>query len=253
MTLPPGTAKEVLLVRQSTVGPGRVLWLGVGVMTVVALCVAAVLLAGSRHGETSSPTEDDGRRAGSERAPAEEPTMSDGQRVLTEREALVQDARWYARDMGVPLKEAIRRLQMQDDPLPTNLERMLKKEEPDSYAGLWLRHEPDYGITVALAGDSEDVAEKVRRFVEGTQWEGTVNIKRVEASLSELNAARAEAEEMMDRLGVRYDSGGNIYKNRMEIYVANKERVLRKLDAAGLEIPRHVVLLEGLASPDFPE
>lgn len=231
------------------------LLLGAGVAAVVALGVAAILLAGPRPEEASeAPTsEDGGRRAGSERAPAEEPTMIDGQRALTEREALVQDARWYAKEADVPLKEAIRRLQMQDDPLPTNLERKLKKEEPDSYAGLWLRHEPDYGITVALAGDSEAAADKVRRFVEGTQWEGTVNIKRVEASLIELNAARAEAEGMMDRLGVRYDSGDNIYKNRMEIYVANKERVLRKLDAAGLETPRHIVLLEGMASPDVPE
>ena len=241
--------------RRSAAGFGRVLLLGTGVAVVIALGVAAVLLAGPRPEKASeAPTsKDGGRRAGSQRAPAEEPTMIDGHRVLTEREALVQDARWYAKEADVPLKEAVRRLEMQDDPLPTNLERELRQEEPDSYAGLWLRHEPDYGITVALAGDSEAPAEKVRHFVEGTQWEGTVNIKRVEASLTELRAARAEAEGMMDRLRVRYDSGDNIYKNRMEIYVADKARVLRKLDAAGLEMPRHVVLLEGMASPDVPE
>jgi hypothetical protein len=176
--------------------------------------------------------------------------MIDGHRVLTEHEALVQDARAYAKGTGIPLKEAIRRLQMQDDPLPTDLEHMLKKEEPASYAGLWIRHKPDYGITVALAGDSEVAAEKVRRFVEDTQWEGTVNIKHVEASLVELNAARAEAEGMLDRLGIAYDSGDNLFKNRMEIYVANKERVLRTLDAAGLEVPEHVVVLEGMAVPE---
>lgn len=238
--------------RRSAAGFGRLFLLGAGVALVVALCAAALLLPGSRPEEASksSALEDGGQRAGSARVSAEEPTMIDGHRVLTEREALVQDARWYARDMGVPLKEAIRRLEMQADPLPTNLERELRREEPDSYAGLWLRHEPDYGITVALAGDSQAAAERVRRLVEGTRWEGTVNIKRVEASMIELNAARAEAEGMMDRLGVRYSSGGNVYKNRMEIYVANKERVLRKLDAAGLEIPRHVVLLEGMAAPD---
>ena len=239
--------------RQSAAGFGRILLLGAGVALVVALCLTAILLPGSRPEGTSGTPEDGGRRAGSERAPAGEPTMIDGDRVLAEREALVEAARWYARDYGVPLKEAIRRLRMQDDPLPTNLERELRREEPDSFAGLWLRHQPTYGITVALAGDSETAEERVRRSVEGTQWEGTANIKHVEASMIELNAARAESEAMMDRLGVRYDSGDNILKNRMEIYVADRDLVLRKLDAAGLEMPRYVVVLEGLSVPDVPE
>lgn len=186
----------------------------------------------------------------SDSVPAQETTMIGGPRVSSGREALVEDARWYARDMDVPLKEAIRRLKMQNDPLPTHLERKLKKEEPGSYAGLWLRHEPDYGITVALAGDSKDAAANVRGFVEGTRWEGSVNIKHVEASLIELNAARAEAEAMLDRLGILYSSGDNLYKNRMEIYVASRDRVLRRLDAAGLKMPEHVVVLEGMAVPD---
>ena len=236
--------------RRGTTGFVRVLLLGAGVAAVVALGMAVILLPGLRPEEASKAPEDGGRHAGSERAPAEEPTMIGGHRISTEREALVQDARWYARDYGVPLKDAIRRLQMQDDALPTNLERELRREEPGSFAGLWLHHKPDYGITVALAGDSGTAALRVRRSVEGTRWEGTVNIKHVEASMIELSAARAEAEAMMDRLGVRYGSGDNIYKNRMEIYVADKDRVLRGLDAADLEIPRHVVALEGLAVPD---
>jgi hypothetical protein len=39
--------------------------------------------------------------------------------------------------------------------------------------------------------------EKVRPYVEGTPWEGTVNIERVEATEAELKAARAETERML--------------------------------------------------------
>jgi hypothetical protein len=235
-------------VRGRSAGLWRWVLLAVGSAVVATLCAAAILFAGSRPEETSKTSAPDGRKHSprSDHATTHEPTIIDGHRILTAHEALVQDARYYAKDYGVPLEEAIRRLQMQDDQLLTRLERKLKKEEPDSYAGLWLRHKPDYGFTVALAEDSEAAAAKTRRFVEGTQWEGTVNIKHVEASMIELNAARAGAERMLDRLGIAYSSGDNLFKNRMEIYVTNRDRALRKLDAAGLELSEHVVILEGM-------
>lgn len=240
--------------RGSSAGLGRWLLVSVGVTVVAALCVAAILLAGSRPEEASktSGAKDDGLRR-SDLAPAQEPTMMDGHHVLTDNEALVQDARSYARDMDVPLKEAIRHLQMQGGPLVSDLEHKLRRTERDAYAGLWLRHKPDYGITVALAGDSGAAAERVRRFVEGTQSEGAVDIKRVEASMVELNAARARAEEMFDRLGITYSSGDNVFKNRMEIYVADASRAHRKLRVAGLKLPEHVVVMEGMDFPAVPE
>ena len=224
-----------------------------GLIVVAALCVAVILLAGSRPEEaskTSAPEESGQEGNGSEdQAPAREPTMIGGHRVLTEREALVQDARWYARDMGVPLKEAIRRLQMQDDTLPSDLEREIKQREPDAFAGLWLRHKPDYGITVAFAGDPEKAVEIATPLVEGTQWEGTVNVKRVEASMKELNAARAETEKIFDRLKMAHDSGENVFKNRIEFGVADKEKFQRRIRALGLELPDHVIVNEGMARP----
>ena len=229
----------------------KVVVMAAGLVGLVALCVAAVLLPGSGPRETArtSSSEERGRVPGSDRATVQEPTMIGGHRVLTGREALVQDARWYARDVGVPLKEAIRRLQMQDDTLPSTLERELKKSEGDTFAGLWLRHKPDYGLNVATAGDPEAMMQKIEPFVAGTQWEGTVNVRQVEATEAQLNAARAEAEGMLDKLGIRYSSGDAIMKNRMEIYVRNESRVERKLRAAGFEWPAHVVLIEGVDVP----
>ncbi len=146
--------------------------------------------------------------------------------------------------MGISLEEAIRRLKMQGGATPSELERELRNSERDAFAGLWIRHKPDYGITVAATRDFEAVKEKAKAQLEGTQWEGTVRIKPVEATLVELNAARAEAERMLDGLGIRYSSGDNLYKNRMEIYVKDKAQLQRKLRASGLELPDHVVIVE---------
>ncbi len=231
---------------------GKTVVMAAGLIVIATLCVAAILLAGSRPEDASkSPASEESGQEGnrSGQTPAREPTMIGGHRVLTEREALVQDARWYARDMDVPLKEAIRRLQMQDDTLPSDLEREVKQREPDAFAGLWLRHKPDYGITVAFAGDPERAVEIATPLVEGTRWEGTVNVKRVEASMKELNAARAETEKIFDRLKMVHDSGENVFKNRIEFGVADKAMFQRRLQALGLELPDHVVVNEGMARP----
>jgi hypothetical protein len=230
----------------------RRLLLAAGVAAVAAFCVAAILLAGSGAREVArdAGSEEGGQRSAVGRDHAGEPG---GFTVLTEEEALVQDARWYAKDLDVSVEEAIRRLEMQDDTLPTDLERELKETESDAFAGLWLRHKPDYGITVATAGDPEAMMDKIEPIVAGTQWEGTIRIKRVEATEAELKAARAEAERIFNRLDIPHDSGDNIMKNRMEFFVANKARFERELRASGLKVPEHVVVLEGLARPDVVE
>jgi hypothetical protein len=135
------------------------------------------------------------------------------------------------------------------DTLPSDLERELKESKRDTFAGLWLRHKPDYGITVATAGSPDAMMQKIEPFVAGTRWEGTVNVKQVEASEAQLNAARADAERMVDGLGIPYSSSDDIMNNRMEIIVRNKPRAERKLRAAGLELPEHVVLIEGVDRP----
>lgn len=142
---------------------------------------------------------------------------------------------------------------MQDDPLLARLERQLREKERDAFAGLWLRNKPDYGVTVASAGEPEAMMAEVGPFVEGTRWEGTVRIKLVEASEAELKAARAKAQRLFDRLDMRHASGENLTKNRVEFYVADEARFERKLRASGLELPEHVVVLEGLSRPDVPE
>ena len=140
----------------------------VGVVGTAALLLAAIFLLGRpSHGPSQDAVlaEESGK---TQRGEPGEASASGGPRILSAEEALRQDARWYARDFGVSLDEAIRRLEMQDDRLPADLERDLKKSEGDAYAGLWLRHKPDYGLTVATAGDPAAVKQKIEPFVAGT-------------------------------------------------------------------------------------
>lgn len=227
------------------------LLLGAGVAAVVALCVAAILLAGSRpqvasrefgaEGDARSTAPD--RKPEKERAPAKKPVMQ------TEEEALAAEAREYAKAMGVSQEEAMRRLEMQGDPFLARLDRELRQNERDTYAELRLRHKPDYGITLAFTGDPHAAMEKVEPLVEGTQWEGTVKIDHVELTMTELHAVRAEAERVLDRIGIRYDSDENLSASHVQIYVADKDKLRRELRASGLELPEHTIVMEGLSVP----
>lgn len=220
--------------------PKRILVLGIGVTATIALLLAAVLAIGS----STQQSDREASRANAEGRGTEKSSASGGPRPSTGEEALRRDARWYARDVGVSVDEAVRRLKMQDDRLPMELERELKKDEADTFAGLWLRHKPDYGLTVATAGDPEEMARKIDPVVAGTRWEGIVDVRRVEKTEAELRAVRTEAEKLLDRLGISYGSGANVFKNRIEIDVKDKAKVERKLKAAGWRLPEHVVLKE---------
>lgn len=217
------------------------------VACVLAFGAAAILLAGARSPEARGGLAGDGNARAT--APEEDHPQDEGPAGAGREAPVNPDARAYAEDFGVGLREADRRLGMQGDPLPSRVERGLRKSEPDAFAGLWLRHKLDYGITVATSGNPRAMMDKVEPYVEGTRWEGSVKTKHVEATEAQLKAARAEAERALDRLGIGYSSGENVFKNRIELYVGDEDRVVRKLRGAGVALPERVVVLEGAVMP----
>ncbi len=107
----------------------------VGVVGTAALLLAAIFLLGRpSHGpsQDSVAAEEPGK---AQRGEPGEASASGGPRILSGEQALRQDARWYARDYGVSLDEAIQRLKMQDDRLPSDLERELKNSEATTLPG----------------------------------------------------------------------------------------------------------------------
>lgn len=70
--------------------------------------------------------------------------------IQTPDEALAQDAGEYARQVGVPIAEAIRRLHAQEETVP--LTDRLQADYGDRLAGLYIEHQPVYRIVVLLTG-----------------------------------------------------------------------------------------------------
>ena len=65
-------------------------------------------------------------------------------------DALVEDAQTYAEDYGVSEEQAISRARLQNcfANRLAKLESELRTQERDSFAGLWIEHEPEYRFVV---------------------------------------------------------------------------------------------------------
>lgn len=163
---------------------------------------------------------------------------------------LALDAAMYAIDQGISLEEAAHRLELNQNPFP-NLESTLRKEEADTFAGLWVKDRPqELRIVVLFTRDGE---ETIRPYIEGKQGAERVEVRNgAGATMVELEAAQAEAIRIVDNLDVPADSDINVYKNRAELYITDRARFEAALREADAQLPNHVAVIEvdGLARPD---
>jgi len=153
-------------------------------------------------------------------------------------DALRQDAEALARDLGITPEEALRRLQLQ--PAAGELDAALAEAEPDTFAGLWIEHEPAYRVVAAFTRDGEAT---IRPYVAGTPLEGVVEVRAAALSLAELRAAQAEAGRRLKAIGLAFDSSVNLRANQVELYVTDRQLLERSLAQAGLALPDHVAVV----------
>lgn len=139
--------------------------------------------------------------------------------VLADGDALRKDAAEYAKLYDVPLEEALRRLKLQRD--IGKLDARIARGEPDTFAGLWIQHKPDYGVVVNMAGNLDAVA----RYTAGTPVANITETHRVEKSLKQLEREQAEATTALRDLDVPLESEINVRKNQVEVYVLDETKV----------------------------
>ena len=163
-------------------------------------------------------------------------------------DARVADARSYARDTGVDLDEAVRRLGLQRT--FGKLGAAVKENESETYAGHWIRHEPEYGVIFAFTRDGEDT---IRQYVHGTVLADMVEVRQVEATLLELKVARKEAIAILTKFGLGADSSIDYKRNAAVLYMLqeDKDELDDALQESGLKLPDRVEIevVSGLAEP----
>jgi hypothetical protein len=162
-------------------------------------------------------------------------------------DALRQDAAAYAEAQGVSLEEAVERLRRQDP--VGELNAVLSEQEADSFAGLWIEHEPEYKVVVLV---TEDEGRIRRRYIRGTSLDDVVEVRGgAEATAAELEAIHAETRQVLGEIGSRVSTGTNTQENCVAVY-ADPEVLQARLDAAGMTLPDHVCISPSGPYPEPP-
>jgi hypothetical protein len=150
-------------------------------------------------------------------------------------EVLNPDVQYYANDLGVDVDEAACRLSLQE-PIG-KLNACLTGEEKDTFAGLWIEHEPSYQVFVAFTRDGEDT---LAPYITGSAPEDIVKVRSVAVTVEELQAIQAETDRLLRPLNTPFSSGINIQENIVELYITDLEAFDASIQDHDIELPKHL-------------
>ena len=152
--------------------------------------------------------------------------------------ALQADAAEYARQFGVSPDEALRRLRVQNE--IDGLGAALQREQAETFAGLWIQHEPEFRLIAAFTRDGE---QTIRPYLEGKTYAELVEVKTFPYSLRDLESAQQQVIKIAKELGIPITSYISVQENRVTIVVGNAELFQEEVRSAGRELPEPVELV----------
>jgi hypothetical protein len=162
-------------------------------------------------------------------------------------DSLRQVAEEMAASWGVSVEEAYQRLRS-EDPIGT-LQAELTEWEADTFAGLWIEHEPQYRVVVAFTRDGEETLEPylANRSIPG------LTIRQARFTYAELEGMQAQAMRELDKLDFEVHVLFFVQDNRVEVHVSDRawfEEELRRVGARLAEGVELVVVQGGSTARD---
>lgn len=161
--------------------------------------------------------------------------------------SLKKDAEMYASEQGVTVEEALRRLTLQD--AIGDLDAELALNEQATFAGLWIQHAPQYRVIVQFTQDGE---ETIKPYIENGPLAELVELRTAKLTLVELEASQDAAMDEIHDLGIRADSGIDVYENRVEVYVTDQTPLDVALQTTNTSLHNAIVVLtvDELSNPE---
>lgn len=157
------------------------------------------------------------------------------------------DAAAYAADLGISLEEAVQRLSSQEG-IGAFQER-LRASLPDTFAGLWIEHQPAYRVMVAL---TEGDRASLEPLLAGQPFAGQVSVVPAAYSYRRLEADQLLAGEAAQSAAAAVTHYIDVQNNRIVIEVANPELFLNDITAGGYTLPESVSLQQMAVSQREP-
>ncbi len=163
-------------------------------------------------------------------------------------EAIMQDVEMMAANLGISVEEALRRLEYED--AITELQARLQAGEEDSFAGLWIEHEPVYRVVAAFTGDAQQILEPY--VSENHPLASVIKARAVTYSYAQLLADQETANSLLQIHGFSFASSINVQENQVEINVTDQEAFDSVLAETGSELPPSVAVISTYEPLDDP-
>lgn len=149
------------------------------------------------------------------------------------------DAEIYAQNFGISLEEALRQFRLQD--AAGELQVKLRENEADTFAGLWIEHDPEFKIVVLF---TKDAKRKIKPYLTD-ELADVVEARDVKTSLAMLEKTQQQIISSLRGLEIQAVSETDVYQNNITIYINPFDRI--KLDSAlrdeRIEIPNNVSIV----------
>ncbi len=151
------------------------------------------------------------------------------------------EAAVYAEHYGITLEEAVRRLELQNTGGIGELDAELSSKEAETFAGLWIEHQPEYRVVIVFTENGE---ETIKKYVEeDSPLADIIELRTFETTYEELKAAQLEAGQLLGELGLSVSSSVNIKENQVEVYVTDSKLFYNTLQEADAQLPEYVVVI----------
>ena len=167
----------------------------------------------------------------------------------SEKADLAVDAEAYAHHYGVEPAEARRRLALQAE--IGALDAALAAAAPETFAGLWIEHDPKFQVVVRFT-DLDAGAREVRGRLYAVQ-RTRVELKPARFSLRELDLALEETAADLRAEGIAADLHVDVRNNRVEARVLDVQGATKALSFAGRALRDNVAFVQTseLVRPDM--
>ena len=155
------------------------------------------------------------------------------------------DAALLAEQLGISLEEALDRSDLSSAYGDLNLDAQLRSSAGDTFAGVWVQQEPEFGIVVLFTVPIDDGERLVRPHIEGTPFSEITEVRQAQFTVAELEGERSEAEAMFAANGLLYGSFVNLSENRVEIFPMDLDLADALISDGTISLPPAVVILPG--------
>ena len=152
----------------------------------------------------------------------------------------LQDAQYYADEVGITVEEALARLRVQNEESISTLQTQLQANEADTFAGLWLQHDPEFRVVVAFTRNGEETIQKY--VTEGSELAQLIDVRQVEYSYAQLEADQQETFCLLNALNLPAAGGIMVMDNRVVIDITDRAAFEAALAEAEATLPESVVI-----------